>query len=483
MSLCPPSLPFRFSCRWLLGACANQVFGRKAFMLCFWMKYYYSALFLMLASSPENVRADVVTSNEQLEAGSGFAFEKLDSPAINDAGAKATWKLIDGVADRNGAGLEALHDGRVPQGDDEPRANFFFAAGTDGGRLSADLGGITAVNRISTYSRHSGERGPQVYTVYGADGKAAAFDAAPARDKMPETCGWTKIANVDTRPKDGYPGGRHGVSITDSVTSLGNFQYLLFDILPTEKRSQFGLTFFSEIDIVAADGPNLEFVPAGNPPKLVNFKTEDGAYIFQIDATEAADLAEWSEKELAPVVREWYPKIVAMLPSDGYKAATKVRLGYRNDMPAGIPASASGFRINLNAPWFRKQLKGEAKGCVVHEMVHVVQNYWQARAQNPRASQTPGWFVEGLPDYIRWFLYEPETRGALLSPQRLAQAKHDASYRVSANFIDWVSRTYDEDIARKLNASAREGKYSDALWKEHTGKTVDALADEWRSEK
>lgn len=428
-----------------------------------------------------SVTAEVKIQSEQLDAGNGFAFTEIVRPALNDAGAKATWKLIDGERDRNGAALTAVHDGRVPSGDDEPRSNFFFSAGSDGGRIQADLGSNISVMRISTYSRHAGDRGPQVYSIYGSTGEDANFNAEPKRVTLLEDCGWTKIANVDTRPRSGDSGGIHGVSITDTAGLVGNYRFLLFDVWPTEKRDPFGLTFFSEIDIVAADGPQLELVPAGKPPVLLDFQTVDGKYAFQIDMTEAADLYEWSEKELAPVIREWYPKIVEMLPGDGFTASSKVRLRYRNDMSAGIPASASGSRISLNAPWFRQHLRDEAKGCVVHEMVHVVQDYWGARRTNLQAGPAPGWFIEGLADYIRWFLYEPESRGALLSPQRLASAKHDASYRISANFIDWVVRTHDKDIVRKLNAAAREGKYDDSLWEIHTRKRISDLADEWRN--
>ena len=152
-------------------------------------------------------------------------------------------------------------------------------------------------------------------------------------------------------------------------------------------------------------------------------------------------------------------------------------------MPPGVPASASGSRVNLNAPWFERQLEGEAKGCVIHELVHVVQNYWRARLVNRNAKPTPSWLTEGIADYVRWFLYEPESRGAQLSPERLAQAKHDASYRTTANFIDWVAREHDKDIARKLNAAAREGRYEPALWEELTGKSEGELADAWRAGK
>jgi hypothetical protein len=99
-----------------------------------------------------------------------------------------------------------------------------------------------------------------------------------------------------------------------------------------------------------------------------------------------------------------------------------------------------GHTISMNAEWFRGQLKGEARGAVVHEMVHVVQGYSGRNRGGRRFVAPPGWIVEGIPDYIRWFLFEPETGGAKLSAERLKDAKHDASYRTSANFIDWVIR-------------------------------------------
>jgi hypothetical protein len=92
--------------------------------------------------------------------------------------------------------------------------------------------------------------------------------------------------------------------------------------------------------------------------------------------------------------------------------------------------------------------------------------------------------VEGIPDYIRWFLFEPETGGAKLSAERLKEAKHDASYRTSANFIDWVIRNHPNDgrFLEQLNAAARGGRYSGETWKELTGKTEQELADVWRED-
>ncbi len=201
-------------------------------------------------------------------------------------------------------------------------------------------------------------------------------------------------------------------------------------------------------------------------------------YKIIIDTTETPDLCGWAAEKLQPVVKEWYPKLVKMLPSEEYEAPTEVTITVKKESRA--IASASGNRITCQEEWFRKNLDGEAVGAVVHEMVHVVQNYGWGRRRNSDAKRTPGWIAEGIPDYIRWFLYEPETKGAEITERNLARAKYDANYRISGNFIDWVVRTYDKDIVQKINAAARAGNYANDLWKDYTGKTVEDLGAEWK---
>ena len=219
------------------------------------------------------------------------------------------------------------------------------------------------------------------------------------------------------------------------------------------------------------------FVAAAETNKT--FQTRDGNYQFAMDTAVAPDLSDWANTELATVVTEWYPKIVELLPSPGFDAATNVTIRFRDGM-RGTPASAGGGRVNCNAEWFRKNLKGEAKGAVVHELVHVVQEYGRARRANPDAARTPGWIVEGIPDYIRWFIYEPQAKGAEITQRNLSRARYDGNYRITANFLNWVVEKYDKQLIQKLNVAAREGKYSEDLWKEYTGRTVQDLGDEWR---
>ena len=198
-----------------------------------------------------------------------------------------------------------------------------------------------------------------------------------------------------------------------------------------------------------------------------------------VDTSETPDLTEWSDANLAPMIKEWYPKLVAMLPSEGYTAPKRVSINIRKDM-SGV-AATSGTRVNCSANWMRRELKGEAVGAVFHELVHVVQQYGRARRSNPAATSTPGWVVEGIPDYIRWYIFEPQTRGAEISPRNVERARYDASYRVSANFLNWVVVNHDKDLVRKLNEVAREGKYSADLWTNWTGQTVLDLGTKWKA--
>jgi hypothetical protein len=423
----------------------------------------------------------VVGHHRNQDAAPEFKFADVPGPSQSDAATKATFTIIDGQRDRNGGDADKLHDGKIPTEEDQPAHNFFFSMGDDGGRILVDLGGITAIEQVNTYSWHPDTRGPQVYTLYAGVGDVNAFNPQPKRGTDPQTCGWRRITQVDTRPKEGNGGGQYGVSITDSSGILGKYRFLLFDINRTEAADPFGNTFYSEIDVVEPNAPVVAAVPAIQPAGEVRTEIVDaeGGYQITIDTTETPDLTEWAQKDLAPVARDWYPKLVKMLPSEGYEAPKRVSVTFSASMQ-GV-AATGGTRVRCAAGWFRQNLQGEAKGAVVHELAHVVQNYGQARRTNPNATRTPGWVVEGICDYIRWFLYEPQTHGADITARNISRARYDGNYRISGNFINWVTETYDKDIVRKLNAAAREGKYSEDLWKTATGHTVQELGDEWKA--
>lgn len=431
-----------------------------------------TALLLASAACPAADKV-VAEHNGPTQASADFKFKAVPSPSKTDAGSRATFTVVSGRPDPNGPGLAVLTDGRLPGGADEPDACFFFAAGTPGGRLRADLGAVAEVRQVNTYSWHATTRGPQVYTLYAADGSAAGFDPAPKAGIDPAKAGWTLVAAVDTRPKDGSAGGgQHGTSVADAAGPLGRYRYLLLDVARTEDRDPFGNTFFGEIDIVTDKEVPADAVADGPATKPIVVAA--GAYEITIDVANASPAVRaWAEAKLKPVCAAWYPKLVELLPSDGFEAPKRVTIVFQPDLQ--VPAYAAGGKITCNAKWFARNLDGEAAGCVVHEMVHIVQQYRRV----PGGRRNPGWLVEGLADYVRWFLYEPESKGAEIRDP--ARAKHDASYRVTANFLNFVAGRYDKDVARKLNAAMRQGKYDEAVWKELTGKTVEELAAEWKA--
>jgi len=105
---------------------------------------------------------------------------------------------------------------------------------------------------------------------------------------------------------------------------------------------------------------------------------------------------------------------------------------------------------------------------MVHETVHCVQQY--------KGRGNPGWLVEGIADYVRFWRFEPGKAGRLL-PEK---AQYNASYRTTAAFLAYVTDRYDRQAVPKLNAICREGRYTPAAWRTLTGKDVEELNQEWR---
>src|SRR5947209_20616239 len=105
------------------------------------------ASFTLVSASQVKVTVDHNTGSA---ATSAFKFKRVPSPVKDNAAATAKLTLAVGRADGNSAGLKALTDGVLPENDDDPAANFFFNAGSDGGRFLLDLGSLIEIDRKST---------------------------------------------------------------------------------------------------------------------------------------------------------------------------------------------------------------------------------------------------------------------------------------------------------------------------------------------
>ena len=184
---------------------------------------------------------------------------------------------------------------------------------------------------------------------------------------------------------------------------------------------------------------------------------------FALDVADAPEMREWAEKTVRICERR-YAMICDELASDGFTPTTQIRMSIKADYK-GV-AEASGNRIKGAVAWFKAH--PDDIGAMIHEIVHCVQLY--------RGRSTPGWLVEGIADYVRFWKYEPGKAGRL-QPER---AKYDGSYRTTAAFLAFVTEKYDKQAVKKLNAIAREGKYDVGVWKTLTGKSVEELNQEWR---
>lgn len=206
------------------------------------MKSAANILLLLLLVDPRVVFEHKPNSVANRE----FKFKNIASPSKDDAGSRAKLTLIDGDLDGGSAELAALTDGRLPRDEDEPGSNVYFRAGSSGGRFRMDFGSAIDIAQINSYSWHPNSRAPQLYKLYAADGSDSKFNLDPKRGVDPASCGWKLIALVNTISDRGEDGGQYAASVSE----IGKYRYLLFDVYVTELYDNWGNTFYSEIDVI-----------------------------------------------------------------------------------------------------------------------------------------------------------------------------------------------------------------------------------------
>lgn len=195
-----------------------------------------------------------------------------------------------------------------------------------------------------------------------------------------------------------------------------------------------------------------------------------------IDISDCPEAKEWAEAAKALVIA-WYPRVTELLATDGrdpftgekkgeaFKSPTEVKLVFKKTL--NVPAHASGGTITINGEWIAR--RPDDLGMVVHELVHVVQQY-------PNSRTKPGWLVEGIADYIRWWRYEPELHsGTGRTKVNPATAKYTDAYRTTAVWLAWASRTYDMRLVPSLDKAMRDREDPMPVFLKVTGKSADDL--------
>lgn len=193
-------------------------------------------------------------------------------------------------------------------------------------------------------------------------------------------------------------------------------------------------------------------------------------YDYIVDTSAAPELDQWMRTKMLPAVRKWYPKLVEMFSSEGWEVSKRIVFNFdaREESP---PAYMCGDVVTFGRKWISG--KREEVGCGIHEICHIVQDDY--------IGEKTSWLQEGIADYVRWYLFEPESHGCDMDITS-DEVRYDCGYRESANFLNFIERKYPGTV-RELNALCRQGKYDEeTYWKKRTGKCVNELETEWKNQ-
>jgi hypothetical protein len=187
-----------------------------------------------------------------------------------------------------------------------------------------------------------------------------------------------------------------------------------------------------------------------------------------VDTTAAPECADWAQ-EAKLLVEQWFPIVSQFLDTENYNPPAQLRLIFRPADPAhDFVAGTSGSVITINS----KYVMGHQSdfGMVIHEMTHVIQGY-------PDAGDKPGWIVEGMADYVRYYRYEPDTLRNARYYANTTDYHH--GYEEAAAFLAWIAAKYDRRVIFEVDGALRTGAYSPEFWKTYTGKSLDDLWGEY----
>jgi len=130
----------------------------------------------------------------------------------------------------------------------------------------------------------------------------------------------------------------------------------------------------------------------------------------------------------------------------------------------GVAATANG-KVTISYKWMHQH--PEDIDVITHEVMHIVQDYGD--------SNGPGWLTEGIADYARFkFGVNNDAAKWSLHDYKAGQNYTDA-YRTTARFLVWIEAKYKPGIVVYLDSQMRKHAYSDDVWKQQTGKTLDEL--------
>lgn len=183
-----------------------------------------------------------------------------------------------------------------------------------------------------------------------------------------------------------------------------------------------------------------------------------GEYTLEFLDNSAVITEEFGQK-LANTFFEVYPKMVKAFNPDATKTVIlSIDTNYKK-----VAISGKG-KILIGANWLSQHQ--EDTDLVTHELMHIVQDF---------KAMGPEWLLEGLADCGR-FQYGLNNVAADWSLPPVDPRQHyRMGYRVTARFLLWVDKFQKPNTIAQLNTQLKNNTYTDASWKQITGKGVDEL--------
>ena len=257
---------------------------------------------------------------------------------------------------------------------------------------------------------------------------AVRREGTPAESEMMLTIRFSRDANT-------YELTLNGGHVQAAFERLGD------DGKPVGHRDASGAVYPDEPQVV----PDLLPVGQRKPP---------GRLVVHVDSSEAPELRDWAA-DVAGRMPRWYPRIVEALGLPETPPVLELKLVLKGgDRPEG---ETQGRTIIVSSKWIAgHEEEDDRKSVAAHEMVHVLQHY---------GTGAPGWLLEGIPEYIRYFVLAPGTSPGFV----LRVADYTNGYLPTASMLDWVERTRGPGVVARLNLSLREGTYSDELFEKLAG--------------
>jgi hypothetical protein len=199
---------------------------------------------------------------------------------------------------------------------------------------------------------------------------------------------------------------------------------------------------------------------------------KSGASAIKFTSFEGADVKDW-DKKAPEVASKWHDPIRKLLAVTT-PVPPEIQLIVRKGMK--VPAYCTGNQLHLS--WEHIQRFPDDLGMVVHELCHIVQSY------PPRQ---PGWLVEGIADYVRYYHYEPERGKKFTATGKditWTGADWKRGYLPAAAVLDWAVRHGKPKALEELNALLKAGKYSDEAFAKAAGASPEELwkqlTESWR---